>query len=167
VGDAVLFGYDGANFAQHVAIVVRVRSDGNIVSIGGNEHHNTTSEGEVVRDKYSGAIGDSSYWGMKISGYVSPVEDDMPYTENEIRELVKEGVGKELSTALGASGITPMQGAEAAVSAQEAISGTNGIAHQLAELKLLVQGLAPPQTTPQVPPTGNTSAGAAITPSPS
>jgi hypothetical protein len=100
VGDAILFNYDRkAVHADHVAIVVRVFANGNIVSIGGNER---TADGEVARDPqtgatgYDGTVGLNSYWNMHISGYVSPVEDDMPYTRKDIVGMVKNGVEQEL-----------------------------------------------------------------------
>jgi hypothetical protein len=192
VGDAILFDEDTqAIHADHVAIVVKVFSDGNIASVGGNER---TYEGVVAKDPqsaggYSGAIAFSSYWGMKISGYVSPVEDDMPYskqdivgmvksgvaeqlqapgtrteilnlvkkgvaeqlaagpTRQEVLNLVKMGVAAELVTGVGASGVTPARGAEAAVSAQDALGAINT---QLADLTALVRALQPatPVTTP-------------------
>jgi hypothetical protein len=102
VGDAILLNYDSkAVHADHVAIVVKIFADGNIASIGGNER---TPDGEVAGDPnpqsgaigYSGAIGSKSYWGMKITGYVSPVEDDMPYSKKDIVGMVKNGVMQEL-----------------------------------------------------------------------
>jgi hypothetical protein len=208
VGDAILFNYTSQTdhpfrsaHADHVAIVVRVFADGNIVSIGGNER---TPDGEVARDPqsgaigYSGAVGSSSYWCNKISGYVSPVEDDMPYsreqivrfvkagvheqliavktrkeivnlvkegvaaqlrarqTKGDIQTLVKEGVHAELRTGIGASGVTPARGAEAAVSAKETLTI---ISRHLDELKGMVQALqqalqpvTPPVTAPAAPP---------------
>ena len=48
VGDAILLNYDRqAVRADHVAIVVKVFANGNIVSIGGNER---TADGEVAKD---------------------------------------------------------------------------------------------------------------------
>ena len=100
VGDAILLNYDRkAGRADHVAIVVKVFANGNIVSIGGNER---TADGEVAKDPptgvtgYDGTVGLSSYWNMHISGYVSPVEDDMPYTRKDIVGMVKNGVEQEL-----------------------------------------------------------------------
>ena len=186
VGDAVLFNYNGTDRADHVAIVVRVLADGNIVSIGGNER---TPDGEVARDPkdgangYSGAIGKSSYWGMQISGYVSPVEDDMPYTRKDIIGMVKNGVEEELRAGntkqeilnLVKQGVAAELGAGntrqeilnlvkkgvaaelGAVHAQEALSG---LARQLTDLTILVNKAlsptTPPVTTPPVTPTATT-----------
>jgi CHAP domain len=103
VGDAVLFNYDGHGNADHVAIVVRVFPNGDIASIGGNELSYDYHTSHVHRDSYSGAIGYSSYWSSpkkpyKISGYVSPVEDDMPYPPKKIRRYAGQGVANELKT---------------------------------------------------------------------
>src|SRR5215467_14263172 len=73
--------------------------------------------------------------------------DDMPYTKKEILDLVKKGVAAELSAPIGTSGITPAQGAKAAVDAQDALAG---LARQLADLTALVKAL--PAATP--PPDG-------------
>ncbi|UJB39726.1 CHAP domain-containing protein [Streptomyces sp. A1-5] len=73
VGDAVVFNYNGNGYADHVAIVTAVNPDGTIESIGGNEVTNDPASSSVHHDgPYSGAVGDSSYWNMSISGYVSP-----------------------------------------------------------------------------------------------
>jgi hypothetical protein len=105
VGDAVLFNFrwerqphstQKKGNADHVAIVVRVFPDGHIRSIGGNEVTGDFHTSYVHRDYYSGAIAYSPYWAYSISGYVSPVEDDMPYSEKQIRNLVKQGVRAEL-----------------------------------------------------------------------
>src|SRR5437016_1666022 len=70
VGDAIVFNYNGNGYADHVALVTQVNSNGTIYSIGGNERGGS---GIVASDgAYSSAIGYSSYWGMNISGYVSP-----------------------------------------------------------------------------------------------
>ena len=77
VGDAVLFGYNGAGYAQHVAIVVQVNSNGTIKSVGGDENGqsggNWAATATVAEDgPYSGAVGYSSYMEMYLSGYVAP-----------------------------------------------------------------------------------------------
>jgi len=68
-------------------------------------------------------------------------------TKREILDLVKKGVAAELSAPIGTSGITPAQGAKAAVDAQDALAG---LAQQLADLTALVKAL--PAATP--PPDG-------------
>jgi len=97
VGDAVIFNYDRGSYAAHVAIVVRVFPGGDIASIGGNEVTDNLQTSYVHRDVYSGETKFSPYWNYTISGYVSPVEDDMPYTQKQILKLVKQGVAAELS----------------------------------------------------------------------
>jgi hypothetical protein len=73
VGDAVLFDYNGAGYADHVAVVTSINSNGTITSIGGNERNGNPAYSTVASDTYSPGTGYSSYWGMTISGYVSPV----------------------------------------------------------------------------------------------
>lgn len=77
VGDAVVFGYNGAGYAQHLAIVVSVNtSNHTIYSVGGNERGGA---GVVAEDgPYNWTVGYSSYWGMNISGYVAPVGGSSP-----------------------------------------------------------------------------------------
>jgi hypothetical protein len=73
VGDAVVFGYDGQGYAEHVAIVVEV-SGGTICSIGGDEGYpEVTLETAFVQKDgpYSAAVG-ATQTGQPISGYVSP-----------------------------------------------------------------------------------------------
>ena len=76
VGDAVVFNYNGNGYADHVAIVTAVNSDGTIQTVGGDEggqSGNWAATSHVHNDgPYSGAIGYSSYMGQNISGYVSP-----------------------------------------------------------------------------------------------
>ncbi|MCG6500018.1 CHAP domain-containing protein [Kitasatospora sp. A2-31] len=76
VGDAVVFAYDGAGYADHVAIVTEV-GNGTIKTIGGNEggqRGNFAATSRVRLDgPYSSALGYSSYMGQRISGYVSPI----------------------------------------------------------------------------------------------
>lgn len=70
VGDAVVFGYNGAGYAQHVALVVSVNTTRHtVVSVGGNERGGA---GIVAQDTYNWSVGYSSYWGMRISGYIAP-----------------------------------------------------------------------------------------------
>ncbi|MFJ9448691.1 CHAP domain-containing protein, partial [Kitasatospora sp. NPDC101235] len=63
VGDAVVFNYNGAGWAQHVALVTSINTDGTIGTIGGNQ-----AGGQVTR----GLISNGSYGGMAVSGYTSP-----------------------------------------------------------------------------------------------
>jgi hypothetical protein len=66
-------------------------------------------------------------------------------TKKEILALVKKGVAAELGTPIGASGITPAQGAQAAVRAQDALAG---LAQQLADLTALVNALPAATSSP-------------------
>ena len=163
VGDAVLFDYHSkAKTAAHVAIVVKVLPNGKIVSIGGNEGPSKETSHVLQDGPYSGVRKSSDALAPNgpLSGYVSPVEDDMPFTKAEITKIVKDGVAAELKTRdtqqkiidlvkkgveaelkapIGTSGITPAQGAKAAVHAKDALAG---LAQQLADLTALVQALS-------------------------
>jgi hypothetical protein len=173
VGDAVLFNYNKnlrAPDADHVAIVVKVNANGTIRSVSGDiggqpgsdAHFAATAH--VVLDKaYNSApeSRDSRAPNGPLSGYVSPVEDDMPYSKQQIRNLVKQGVAAELHAGLDASGITAAQGAEAAVHTQRAFTD---LATQVSQLKdLVTQALAaatPPATPPPATPPPAIRAGA-------
>ena len=106
VGDAVLFDReDNPPRMGHVAVVTEVRADGTIVSVGGDEGGRSGTDAHfaatarVIRDgPYNAKPGtsDSGAPNSPLVGYVSPVEDDMPFTDNEIRNLVKQGVRAEL-----------------------------------------------------------------------
>lgn len=149
VGDAVLFNYNAAHHtADHVAIVIQVNADGTIVSIGGDENGQLGGSDQlyastscVFQDRpYNGAHNSMDGPGHPLSGYVSPVEDDMPYTEPQIVKLVQQGVRAELNTKIDTSGITTAQGAEAAVQARDALTA---LSQQVANLTTLVsQALA-------------------------
>jgi hypothetical protein len=72
-------------------------------------------------------------------------------TREEVLNLVRNGVAAELQAGIGTSGVTPVRGAEAAVSAQEALAS---ITEQLTELMRIVTGLqtaTPPVTAPAAP----------------
>jgi hypothetical protein len=148
VGDAVLFNYNAAHHtADHVAIVIQVNANGTIVTIGGDENgqqgsdQHWASTSSVAQDgPYNGAHNSTDGPGQPLSGYVSPVEDDMPYTEPQIVKLVQQGVHAELNTKIDTSGITTAQGAEAAVQARDALTA---LSQQVANLTTLVtQALA-------------------------
>lgn len=100
-------------------------------------------------------------------------EDDMPYTKKQILDMVKEGVAAELNArktrkeildlvkkgveaelnaSIGPSGVTPAQGAQAAVDAHRAL---NGIAGQLRDLNTLLTALQ--LATPPAAGTGTTA----------
>ncbi|MEV4425971.1 FG-GAP-like repeat-containing protein [Streptomyces sp. R-07] len=63
VGDAVVFNYNGAGYAEHVALVKSINADGTITTIGGNQ------SGAVTL----GTISNGYYYSQKVSGYVSPI----------------------------------------------------------------------------------------------
>ncbi|MEV4944318.1 FG-GAP-like repeat-containing protein [Streptomyces sp. NPDC053755] len=63
VGDAVVFNYNGAGYADHVALVKSINADGTITTIGGNQ------SGAVTY----GTISNGYYNSQKVSGYVSPI----------------------------------------------------------------------------------------------
>ena len=71
VGDAVVFGYNGNGYADHVAIVTSVNAANHtITSVGGNEGG---GEGTVDSDPpYNWTKGTSGF-GLTISGYIAPV----------------------------------------------------------------------------------------------
>ncbi|MGW3039856.1 CHAP domain-containing protein, partial [Kitasatospora sp. NPDC001159] len=74
VGDAILFNYNGYDYADHVAVVTAV-GDGTVTTIGGNEHGvsgNWSATSSVRQSTHSSAIG-YSWGGQRISGYVSPI----------------------------------------------------------------------------------------------
>jgi len=154
VGDAVLFGYNGRinrpvpknPDADHVAIVVEVNPNGTIRSVSGDLNGepgpNFAATSSVVHDKpYRSKIGTSDPLAPNnpVSGYVSPVEDVMPYSKKQITQMVKDGVAAELDTELDGTGITPAQGAKAAVQAQQTLAE---LAQQVSDLtKYLKQHL--------------------------
>lgn len=81
VGDAVVFDYAGNGYADHVAIVTRVNSNGTIETVSGDwggEHGSeatfaSTSRADLNAPAYWGGVGSKpAIMGMKISGYVSP-----------------------------------------------------------------------------------------------
>ncbi len=171
VGDAVLFGWDkAADRAEHVAIVIRVLPGRKIVSIGGNEGPSNDTSVVSEDGPYDGAFGS---WGPgapngPISGYISPVEDEMPYTKSEIRNLVKEGVAaavkegpahqrmKQLIKDAVSAELTAAHAAQGAKAAVDADSALTGISQQLTALATQVAALsaATPPTTGNGPGTG-------------
>ncbi|MFJ4188171.1 CHAP domain-containing protein [Kitasatospora sp. NPDC089509] len=77
VGDAVVFNYNGSDWAEHVALVASINSDGTIGTIGGNQ------SGHVTR----GLITASGYYNnQRVSGYVSPIggRDNTPAPKNTV-----------------------------------------------------------------------------------
>ncbi|MFD7027595.1 CHAP domain-containing protein [Streptomyces sp. NPDC059917] len=80
VGDAVVFNYNGAGYADHVAIVASV-GNGTITTIGGNEGGVSGNFSATSRVKesspFNSAVG-SAARGQTISGYVSPIGGSEP-----------------------------------------------------------------------------------------
>ena len=81
VGDAVVFNYKGGGYADHVAIVARVFSNGSIETVSGDwggqsgseAHFASTSRVDLNAPAYAGSVGSyPGIMGMKISGFVSP-----------------------------------------------------------------------------------------------
>ena len=66
VGDAAVFGYNGAGYADHVVIVTAVNSNGTFNDVGGNENNKVQADGPI-----SSSIGNTQF-GLVLSGFVSP-----------------------------------------------------------------------------------------------
>jgi hypothetical protein len=186
VGDAVVFGYDRElDRANHVAIVVWVHRDGRITTVGGDENGVSgqdnvkfASTSRVCKDGPYSVSGSQNPGVSLISGFVSPVEDDMPFTDKEIvtlvkkgvrqemkadtgtrkaiTDLVKQGVAAELKAPIGTTGISPAQGAQAAVQVQAAL---DALTKQVADLTALVKALptAAPAPAGTQPPDGTST----------
>ena len=82
VGDAVVFNYRGDGVADHVAIVTKVESNGDIETVSGDwggengteAHFASTSHVVLNAPAYNHTIGSvPGIMGMKISGFISPV----------------------------------------------------------------------------------------------
>ena len=81
VGDAVVFNYQGGGYADHVAIVTKVFSNGEIETVSGDwggqsgseAHFASTSHVDLNAPAYGSHIGSvPGIMGMKISGFISP-----------------------------------------------------------------------------------------------
>jgi hypothetical protein len=80
VGDAVVFDYHGGGDADHVAIVVKVYSNGTIETVSGDwngesgsEAHFSSTSHVVLNTAYSSRDGSySNMMGMTISGFIAP-----------------------------------------------------------------------------------------------
>ncbi len=82
VGDAVVYNYQGGGVADHVAVVVKLSSNGTIETVSGDWSGHSGSEAEFASTShtvlnapaYPGRIGeDPPMMGMHISGFISPV----------------------------------------------------------------------------------------------
>lgn len=81
VGDAVVFNYVGDGVAEHVAIVTKVESNGDIETVSGDwdgesgseAHFASTSHVRLDAPAYSHDVGhEPRIMGMKISGFIAP-----------------------------------------------------------------------------------------------
>ena len=81
IGDAVVFDYAGGGYADHVAIVTRVNSNGTIETVSGDwagesgseATFSSTSHADLNAPAYWGGVGSRpAIIGMTISGYISP-----------------------------------------------------------------------------------------------
>lgn len=74
VGDAVVYNYNGSDYADHVALVTAV-SGGSVTITGGNQGGRP---GHVSTNSTSSYSVGSAPWGQRISGYVSFVAATPP-----------------------------------------------------------------------------------------
>jgi hypothetical protein len=81
IGDAVVFDYKGDGVADHVAIVTKVDSNGDIETVSGDwdgddgseSHFASTSHVRLNSPAYSHEVGsEPKVMGMKISGFIAP-----------------------------------------------------------------------------------------------
>lgn len=87
LGDAVVFNYKGNGYADHVAIVTRVNSNGTIESVSGDWAGQSGSEATFSSTSHAD-LNAPAYWsgvgsvpgiiGMKISGFISPAGTGAP-----------------------------------------------------------------------------------------
>jgi hypothetical protein len=88
VGDAIVYGWDGNSYADHVGIVTSVNSDGSIATVNGDingtgadETSFAQSSSVVEVDIPAGDVAPGNYIagiGYSISAYVSPVSATSP-----------------------------------------------------------------------------------------
>ena len=86
LGDAVVFNYKGGGYADHVAVVTRVNSNGTIESVSGDwggqsgsEAHFSITSNAALNTTYWGGVGSvPGNIGMRISGYISPAGTGAP-----------------------------------------------------------------------------------------
>ncbi|GGP33150.1 FG-GAP-like repeat-containing protein [Streptomyces melanogenes] len=72
VGDAVVYDYNGSNWAAHVAMVTGFNGT-TVTMVGGNEGHRTHPDGIVQTESTTDWQVGKAPWGQTISGYISPV----------------------------------------------------------------------------------------------
>jgi hypothetical protein len=82
LGDAIVFNYQGGGYADHVAIVTTVNSNGTIETVSGDWGGQSGTEAQFASTShvvlntpaYSGTDGSyASEMGYTISGYISPI----------------------------------------------------------------------------------------------
>jgi hypothetical protein len=87
LGDAVVFNYKGNGYADHVAIVTKVNSNGTIESVSGDwggesgseAHFSSTSRADLNGPAYWHGVGSvPGIMGMRISGFISPAGTGAP-----------------------------------------------------------------------------------------
>ncbi|MFF5802646.1 CHAP domain-containing protein [Streptomyces sp. NPDC012746] len=105
VGDAVVYNYNGSDYADHVAVVTGV--SGNTVTItGGNQGGYPGHVSTYSTTKWS--VG-SSPWGQRISGYISPAGTSTPSYPNPASlpagTLVKSPSGPDVKVMIAGSGV--------------------------------------------------------------
>ncbi|MFJ5549608.1 CHAP domain-containing protein [Streptomyces sp. NPDC093225] len=105
VGDAVVYNYNGGDYADHVAVVTGVSGD-TVTITGGNQGgypgHVSTNSTPYWR------VGQSP-WGQRISGYISPAGTTNPQYPNPASlpsgTLVKSPNGPEVKVMVSGSGV--------------------------------------------------------------
>ncbi|MFB6808399.1 CHAP domain-containing protein [Streptomyces sp. NPDC056387] len=105
VGDAVVYNYNGSDYADHVALVTGV-SGGTVTITGGNQG---ARPGHVSTNSTSSYSVGSSPWGQRISGYVSPAGSNTPTLPNPAGlpagTLVKSPNGPDVKVMINGAGI--------------------------------------------------------------
>ncbi|MFJ3637782.1 CHAP domain-containing protein [Streptomyces sp. NPDC090112] len=105
VGDAVVFNYNGSNYADHVALVTGV-SGGVVTITGGNQGGRP---GHVSTHSTTNFSVGSAPWGQRISGYVSPAGTNTPTLPNPTSlpagTLVKSSSGPEVKVMISGAGL--------------------------------------------------------------
>ncbi|MFD9412767.1 CHAP domain-containing protein [Streptomyces sp. NPDC059989] len=105
VGDAVVYNYNGSNYADHVALVTGV-SGGTVTITGGNQGGRP---GHVSTNSTSSYSVGSAPWGQRISGYVSPAGSNTPSLPNPASlpsgTLVKSSSGPAVKVMISGAGV--------------------------------------------------------------
>ncbi len=88
LGAAVVFNYQGNGYADHVAIVTQLNTNGTIETVSGDWNGDSGTEAQFASTSktvlnspaYAGTVGTSpAIMGMQISGFIKPVGLDVPY----------------------------------------------------------------------------------------